>query len=284
MTAPGRTLQFDASTFRFSVLDKSGAEREGLVLERPCEGYGGHEVVSSPDGEYAALYLYSGESEQGWELFRLTPKLCRLQGLPYVFGSGDPPLFSPGSEYLVMPSTGEMRFIDGQGSAFDEVEFDELDASQRSEREWTVEWAQLHVQTIATGAVIRHALRAEFPKSAWKEDPLEWEWPTDLAFVAPDQLQMTPAMEREGHDSHPANPTHCLRAKAREEEDPDSEEEDFDRGCAAQEAMSLRSEPPSATNGRRVAAGWVYLVAPAPKPDEDAPEGIVKTVFRLAKQ
>jgi hypothetical protein len=49
--------------------------RAVITLPYPNAGYGGHELVRSPDGRHLAVFLYSGQSEQGWELFQLEPVL-----------------------------------------------------------------------------------------------------------------------------------------------------------------------------------------------------------------
>ena len=81
-------LMFDPESFRFSMLElPSGRIRDSIVFQSPfratCDG---HEIVLSPNGGHAALFLFAGETEHAWELFALRPKLTRLKGSPIATG------------------------------------------------------------------------------------------------------------------------------------------------------------------------------------------------------
>lgn len=81
---------------------------EFLLPSRFYGNYGGYELVLSPDEAFAALYMHSGQSEQGYELFAVADEIRHLPGLPFVLGEGGPPEFSPGDAHLAflnfMPS------------------------------------------------------------------------------------------------------------------------------------------------------------------------------------
>jgi hypothetical protein len=84
------------------------AEGRRVSLPYPASGYGGHELVVSPSDRYLALFLYSGQSEVGWELFEL-PGLRHIGRLPYIFGEGEPPVFSAGQSRVQLCEFGVLR-------------------------------------------------------------------------------------------------------------------------------------------------------------------------------
>jgi hypothetical protein len=181
MKAPGLSgrkrkrpaLRFDPHRFRLSSIDRvSGAELEGVSFKNAFFGnFAGHEIVVSPDGAFAALFLYSGQSEVGWELFALLPRLKRLRGLPLQFGHADRPVFSPDSCYLIMAATSTMKFTDRRGQSFDEVEIDE---QERISKPWLVEWADLWVQELPAHSPRRFRVAVRLP-AGFEDDPCEWE-------------------------------------------------------------------------------------------------------------
>lgn len=71
-------------------------------LPSPSCGVGGMELAVSPDATWAALWLYSGQSEEGYEVFSL-PSLARIGALPCQAGkSGSPCVFSPDGRWLAL--------------------------------------------------------------------------------------------------------------------------------------------------------------------------------------
>ncbi|HEX5634951.1 MAG TPA: hypothetical protein VFX50_17025, partial [Gemmatimonadales bacterium] len=70
------------------VATPEGNELARAPLPYPVAGYGGHELVLSAQERYLALFLYSGQSEVGYELFGFRPELVHLGGFAYVFGEG----------------------------------------------------------------------------------------------------------------------------------------------------------------------------------------------------
>jgi hypothetical protein len=93
----GRTAWLEATASR--LLLHVGAESAALPI--PRHGYGGHELLASPDESYVVLWLYSGQSEVGYELFRLGP-LSHAASFPYVYGEGVGPVFSADSRRLAL--------------------------------------------------------------------------------------------------------------------------------------------------------------------------------------
>jgi hypothetical protein len=160
-----------------SVVDRaSGVERQTVRLPYPSAGYGGHELVVSPSGRYLALFLYSGQSEVGYELFELVPELIHTGGLPYVFGEGDQPVFSPDERSLVMVWE----------SYFDWWS-DETAADRGRARE--IEWGAFATQQLPDRPIVRVPLRARIP-AGWQPEGSSWTAPTELRFVARDELSL----------------------------------------------------------------------------------------------
>ncbi len=89
---------------------------EGVHWPYPNAGLGGHKVVVSPRETHAAVWLFSGQSEVGYELFALTPKLMHLGGLPYHFGHSEAPVFSSDNAWLALATT-----VNGTLDPFDEA-------------------------------------------------------------------------------------------------------------------------------------------------------------------
>jgi hypothetical protein len=160
-----------------SIFDRSnGVERSAVRLPYPSAGYGGHELVVSPSGRYLALFLYSGQSEVGYELFELTPELAHVGGLPYVFGEGDAPVFSPDERHMVMAWE---TYFDWWN--------DETIAARSRDSE--IEWGALAVHELPDGAIFRVPLVARVP-AGWSPEASSWTAPTELQFVAPDALSL----------------------------------------------------------------------------------------------
>jgi len=122
---------FDEDTFEL-VLDDDSAR---IAVPEPSGGCGGHEVVVSPGRRFAAVFLHTGESEEGYELFELRPKLRHIGGLPQVFGEGHPPVFSPDERWIAL------------GVA--------VDPGLARAKDGRVHWADLHVQDLKTLAITR---------------------------------------------------------------------------------------------------------------------------------
>src|SRR5690349_3233306 len=78
------------------------AVRSTISLPYPSRGYGGTVLSISRQARYAAALLYSGQSEVGYELFALAPRLRHVASFPYMCGESDltPMQFSPDGELV----------------------------------------------------------------------------------------------------------------------------------------------------------------------------------------
>lgn len=168
----------------------SSETRGTIVLPYPHAGYGGHELVVSPDESHVALYLYSGQSEQGWELFSLSPELRHVGGLPYVNGEGDAPQFSPDGQWLAMCVAVERR-VHGTDDDFEEVCDPDADDSVM------VEWARLYVQHVSSTELSSQAVCVRVPRALDPDEVNEWATYDSMRFVSPTSLELTtPWQER----------------------------------------------------------------------------------------
>ena len=120
---------FDEEAFEL-VLDDESA-RVGVPY--PSGGYGGHDLVVSSARRFAALFLYTGQSEEGYELYELRPTLRRIGGLAQLFGEGHPPVFSPDERWIAL------------GVA--------VDPGLTNTKEGCVHWADVYVQELETLAI-----------------------------------------------------------------------------------------------------------------------------------
>jgi hypothetical protein len=136
----------------------------------PSAGYGGHELVVLGSERFLALYLFSGQSEVGWELFELQPQLRHLGGLPYLLGEGHPPVFSADEKWLAMVST--LRDIGP-----DEDDPDAL----------AIDWAEVRLQPLPGGPVAACTLRLRFDEPPPEREP---EYPRLVMVGPPEPLEL----------------------------------------------------------------------------------------------
>lgn len=122
----------------------------------------------SPSERFVAMWLLSGQSDIGYELFEVRP-LRHVASLPYSHGEGPAPAFSPDERFVAM------CWMRGQWQY-------EYPSSIESEP-----WATLHVRTIAVNTTREVALFLETPRDFDIDDTT----PRELAFVSPTVLRLT---------------------------------------------------------------------------------------------
>jgi hypothetical protein len=170
------------------TLARDRRRASSVALPRPSSGYGGHELVVSRDERLAALFLYSGQSEVGFELFELGAKLRPIFSLPYVLGDADPPRFSADATWLVMlvRTHGGFGWYDDSDNLFDHADPPPAeDRATGDRRVWRLPWAELHVVHVPTRTPSQAAITIETdapPTSA----VLHATWSTHDRLVAVD--------------------------------------------------------------------------------------------------
>jgi hypothetical protein len=137
-----------------------GGERSVLTVKAAWlnSGVGGSEIVVSPDEQYAAVFHYSGESSEGYDLFRLSPSLEYLGGMDEG-GEGDPPVFSPGAQQLAHIMFEPRGFLLPSGEPDEDLDYFVLPDN----RPLIFEFADLRIQALPGSAIEVHPLRAHLP-------------------------------------------------------------------------------------------------------------------------
>lgn len=163
------------------VMLSSDSSISRLVMPYPNEGVGGEEFIVSDDGCYLALFLNSGQSEVGYELFELEPQLRRLSGLPYVWGEGNAPIFSPGSKWIAIASAVNPH-----------LRLDELVEDSVSTID-VQSWAELRVQGVPHGDLALCA-RSLTPAADYDLDDALYP---EIEFISDDQILLKTPWETE---------------------------------------------------------------------------------------
>ena len=137
-----------------------GGERSTLTVKAAWldSGVGGSEIVVSPDEQYAAVFHYSGESSEGYDMFRLAPSLEYLGGMDDS-GEGNPPVFSPGSQQLAHIMFEPRGFLLPSGETDDDLDYFVLPDN----RPLLFELGDLRVQALPGSQIEVHPLRAHLP-------------------------------------------------------------------------------------------------------------------------
>lgn len=141
----------DGETIRVEVTDKlaivvDGPNRKSVstvFLPYPRAGYGGHELVLSSEHRYLAMFLYSGQSEVGYEVFTFRPELRHVLSFPYEYGEGLGPAISPDEKLIGLAWA--------TNPELDLTELEGLEDAAETDEELIVDWARLRVQELPNG-------------------------------------------------------------------------------------------------------------------------------------
>src|SRR5260221_4522852 len=147
---------------------KDGSTRS-VLLPYPRAGLGGGRIIVSPSEQMAVLSIYSGQSEEGYELFNIADAITRVGGLGYEFGEFASYCFSPDETLLVMAlaftcSEWWLPWDDGEA---------EPDGAERL----AFGFGQLRLHEVATGKISVHELRVSAPQR-WQ--PTRADYDPDL--------------------------------------------------------------------------------------------------------
>ena len=133
----------------------------------------------SPDERYVALFIDSGQSTHGFELFEMRPAFRHIGGLPAVPGDGHPPVFSPDSRWLV-------GFVaDGYRVRGTDRHFTDL-FDKRSGARVTLDWASLRALHLPDGELHRVDVGVEMPVFSYPHEYTEWDTEDAVRFTAGD--------------------------------------------------------------------------------------------------
>jgi hypothetical protein len=158
--------------------------RSSLQLPYPNAGYAGSAASISPQARYAAVMLYSGQSEIGYELFALDPVFQHLAGMPYIAGECDltAPAFSPDERLVALA-------VEHCSWWFDEdAPIEHPDADRDTARGGITIWATLFVHELDRASPTQFELVVDLPRG-WS--PVgTGTWPRGLRFSGPTRLTL----------------------------------------------------------------------------------------------
>ncbi len=158
--------------------------REEAIAFSSQAMFGGWDLVVSDDERYLAVFVYSGQSSQGYELFQIRPAFAHIGSFPETVGHGSSPMFSPDSRWLVMFMDDEF-IVRETGEYFEEV------ADEASPDIAVVDWARLHAQRLPDLDIHSVAVGVEIPLSTDPDTVFEWR-PYDMVrFASPDVVVLT---------------------------------------------------------------------------------------------
>ena len=160
-------------------------KRDSRMPFETGSGVGGLELSITASGRHGSLWIYSGQSEEGFLLFSL-PGLATLASLPYVAGeSATPCLFSPDEQYLALVLEPFAYWWAGDG--------DHADADTPA-KGGPVHWATLYLQEVGEqGRCTEHKIFVDLPRG-WvpNEDLQAASWPRNVRFKDAQHLVFNP--------------------------------------------------------------------------------------------
>ena len=95
-----REIYLDDDEFSLSVVI-NGKIQFSHSLTYPTAGYGGGSLWLSPSHSYLLFTYYSGQSEEGFRLFRINDKIETIFELPYLMGETASYCFSEDEKLLI---------------------------------------------------------------------------------------------------------------------------------------------------------------------------------------
>lgn len=154
-TASGATIRVETENALTVIVDGGGQASQRITLPYPDAGYGGHELLLSKDETYLVIWLYSGQSEVGYELFRYRPTLKHIASFPYVGGEGYGPAFSSDERFLAMAWT--VNF---------DLQVDDEDALENNvtARPYVLAWVEVHLRVLADDTTQTCRVDVRLPK------------------------------------------------------------------------------------------------------------------------
>jgi len=136
------------------------------TIPYPRLGVAGGSFILSPSERFAVLSMFSGQSEEGYELFRIDGSVSRVGRLPYQYGEAASFCFSADESILVMALA--IRCSEWWLSW--EVREAEPDGAGRR----VIPFGQIRIEEIATGSNSVHELHVSVPRD-WQPSREEYE-------------------------------------------------------------------------------------------------------------
>lgn len=207
-TSDGRLVSVEVTRERLGILVDGEL---AASVPYPPAGYGGHELLLSAGERYLVMWLYSGQSEVGYELFHFRPSVIHLASLPYERAEGDGPVFAPDESKLALARATNwnlMVYLDADGL---EVPLDE---DARTTREAVLVWAVLSVQELPDGALTSCRLLVRAPAGSIAEAD-DCYPPSELAFRTPGALELRTGWGARVHVPLPLPESIMLRGPAK---------------------------------------------------------------------
>ena len=138
---------------------KDGAVLDQASVPYPSAGIGGGRLLVSPSERFVVLSMFSGQSEERYDLFKLSGGLRHVGGLNYQLGEVASYAFSPDEALLAMalPFTCSEWWLPWEDG---EVELGETGCLSFA-------FGQLRLHNIETGTTSLHELRVTAPE-AWR--------------------------------------------------------------------------------------------------------------------
>ena len=138
------------------VTAPSGETVGHAAIPHPPAGCAGHELLLSANERYLAMFLHSGQSEVGYELFCFRPLLRHICSFGYVSGEGFGPVFSSDEYWLGLAwATNPLLCLLDEG------------VEHLPTGEYLVDWVTLRIQKLSDGSAtccsVRVRLGPGFP-------------------------------------------------------------------------------------------------------------------------
>lgn len=146
-------------------LDDEGV-LEQIDFPCPTAGIGGGRIIASPSERLILISLFSGQSEEGYELFVLDNGMRKVASQEYEFGESASYCFSPDESHVVMA----LPFTCSEWwSPWDDGQVEPLDRGRLA-----FDFGQLRIQEIATGHVCVSTIRISAPES-WSPERRDYD-------------------------------------------------------------------------------------------------------------
>jgi hypothetical protein len=163
-------------------LRRNDGSVDAVLLPYPRAGLGGGHILLSPSERFAVLSMFSGQSEEAYELFRIADGITRVGGLGYQFCEAASYCFSPDETSLVMalPFTCSEWWLP----------WDEEEAEPDGAGRFAFGFGELRLHQIVTGDISVHELRVNAAEG-WQ--PARTEYDPDLRprFLSRHQLALS---------------------------------------------------------------------------------------------